>query len=169
MMVFPTIKTKMAMESMIIMTVMKITMGFLTIKKMETGTVILMLSMTMKFPTMKTLMMMESPMIMMRMMITMESQMTLNLNMLVLTRGRRSMKLEFLRGELYFAHVSKRLLTAVRPILKWNSLNDIPTICFLMSKLMTSRAWIMLKLLKNWNSNADLTFKKYDWPTPNES
>ena len=102
MMVFPTIKTKMAMESMIIMTVMTITMGFQTIKKMETGTVILMLSMTMKFPTMKTLMMMESPMIMMRMMITMESQMTLNLNMLVLTRGRRSMKLEFLRGELYF-------------------------------------------------------------------
>ena len=81
-----------------------------------------------------TTMMMEFPMLMTRTMITMESQIFLNLNMLVLTRvpekvspGKRSMKQNFLirgdlRGDLHFAHESKRLWTAVRPLSNFNLL-----------------------------------------------
>ena len=66
-----------------------------------------------------TTMMMEFPMFMTRTMITMESQIFLNLNMLVLTRvlSPRPMILNFLIwDDLHCALESKRLWTAVRPL-----------------------------------------------------
>ena len=77
---------------------------------------------TMITDTLMTLMVMELQMLMMKMMITMAFQISLNLNMLVLTRvpGKLLMTLNFLKkGELHFVHVSKRHFTAVRSLSKF--------------------------------------------------